>query len=383
MIDKRLRLMTDLHLKFLGSICLAILIIILIVGLWPFNFFPKNKVTWLPDKNGVCFPGQSMILSLDPLNDPQQSLLNKKTITIEILIRPTEEPQGDINRILSMYDEKSSEITFLSQWKKHLIIRSRTKRTDANRWYREIGIDDAFRKEQDYLLSVVSGKEGTTLYINGQPVKTYPRHHLLDSITSKKVSFILGNSPVGKHSWKGRVMELAIYNRSFTPEEIFEHYQSYLENNFTMSSKKEEGHIGLYLFNEKLGATVHDYSNLNNHLTIPAIFRPVQRIILALPGQDFRWDKSFVQDTIVNLLGFVPVGFFFTAFLLKAGNWKRRTIYIVVAAAGFVISLAIELLQIYLPSRNSQLNDVICNAVGTVLGILILHLLMQNKKIHL
>jgi len=383
MIDKRLRLMTDLHLKFLGSICLAILIIILIVGLWPFNFFPKNKVTWLPDKNGVCFPGQSMILSLDPLNDPQQSLLNKKTITIEILIRPTEEPQGDINRILSMYDEKSSEITFLSQWKKHLIIRSRTKRTDANRWYREIGIDDAFRKEQDYLLSVVSGKEGTTLYINGQPVKTYPRHHLLDSITSKKVSFILGNSPVGKHSWKGRVMELAIYNRSFTPEEIFEHYQSYLENNFTMSSKKEEGHIGLYLFNEKLGATVHDYSNLNNHLTIPAIFRPVQRIILALPGQDFRWDKSFVQDTVINLLGFIPVGFFFTAFLLKAGHWKRMTIYIGVAAAGFMISLAIELLQIYLPSRNSQLNDVICNAVGTVLGILILHLLMQNKKIHL
>jgi len=47
--------MTDVHMKLLGSICFAILIIILIAGLWPFNFFPKNKVTWLPDKNGVFF----------------------------------------------------------------------------------------------------------------------------------------------------------------------------------------------------------------------------------------------------------------------------------------------------------------------------------------
>ena len=197
--------------------------------------------------------------------------------------------------------------------------------------YREIGVDDALGKDQDYFLSVASGAEGTTLYINGRLAKTYPHHRLLDSITSKKISFILANSPVGKNSWKGRIMGLAIYNRTFTPEKIAKHYQLYLENNFTMRPEKEEGHIGLYLFNEKQGATVRDYSNLNNHLTIPVLFRPVKKIILDPPGQDFRWNKSFVQDTIVNLLGFVPLGFFFTAFLLKASNWKRKIIYIVVA----------------------------------------------------
>jgi hypothetical protein len=140
--------------------------------------------------------------------------------------------------------------------------------------------------------------------------------------------------------------------------------------------------IGLYLFNEKQGAAVQDYSNLNNHLTIPMLFRPVKKIILDPPWHDFRWNKSFIKDTIINLLGFVPLGFFFTAFLLKASNWKKKIIYICVAATGCLISLAIELSQIYLPSRSSQLDDVICNSVGTVLGILILHLIIQSKKIH-
>jgi hypothetical protein len=337
---------------------------------------------WLQDKNGFYFPGQSMILSPDPLNDPQQLLLNKKSITIEILIHPTEEPQNGINRILSIYDGEGSEITFLGQWKKHLIIQSRIKRPIRDILHREIGVNDALRKEQDYFLSITSGTEGTAIYINGQLAQTYPRHRLLGSITSKKIGFILGNSPVGKNSWKGRIMKLAIYNRTFTAEQIVKHYRLYLENKFTMRPEKE-GCIGLYLFNEKQGATVHDYSNLNNHLTIPVLFRPIKKIILDSPWQDFRWNKYFVQDTILNLFGFVPLGFFFTAFLLKASNWKKKIIYIGVAVTGFAISLTIELSQIYLPSRYSQLEDVICNSVGTVLGILILHLIIQSKKIHL
>jgi hypothetical protein len=381
MIYKLLKLITNVNLKLLGGICLIILAIILIAGLWPFNFFPKNKVTWLQDKNGVDFPGQSMILSPYPLNDPQQLLFNKKSITIEIMIHPTEESPNYIDSILSIYDGEGSEITFLGQWKKHLIIQSRIKRPVGNILYREIGVDDALGKDQDYLLSITSGTEGTTIYINGQLAQTYPHHRLLSNMTSKKIGFILGNSPVGKNSWEGRIMGLAIYNRTFTAEQIVKHYQSYLENNFTMRPEKE-GCIGLYLFNEKQGAAIRDYSNLNNHLTIPVLFRPIKKIILDPPWQDFRWNRSFVQDTIVNLLGFVPLGFFFTAFLLKASNWKKKIIYIGVAATGFVISLTIELSQIYLPSRYSQLDDVICNSVGTVLGVIILRLVIQSKKIH-
>jgi hypothetical protein len=151
-----------------------------------------------------------MILSLDSLNDPQQLMLNKKSITIEILIHPTEEPPNNINRILSLYDDQGSEISFIGKWKKHLIIRSRIKRPAGNVLYSEIGVDDAFGKDQDYLLSVTSGAQGITIYINGQLTQIYSHHRMLDSMNSKKVGLILGNSPVGKNSWKGRIMGLAI-----------------------------------------------------------------------------------------------------------------------------------------------------------------------------
>jgi glycopeptide antibiotics resistance protein len=102
-----------------------------------------------------------------------------------------------------------------------------------------------------------------------------------------------------------------------------------------------------------------------------------------MPWQDFRWSRFFVQDTIVNLLGFIPLGFFFAIFLLKRIHWRKSIIYLLVIMSGLVLSLTIELLQVYLPSRYSQLDDVICNSVGTVLGVMILHLVIQIKKIRL
>jgi len=38
-------------------ISLAVLISILVAGLWLFNFFPKNQVVWLANRDGVRFHG--------------------------------------------------------------------------------------------------------------------------------------------------------------------------------------------------------------------------------------------------------------------------------------------------------------------------------------
>ena len=40
--------------KVLGLLCAAVLIIILIAGLWPFHA-PKNQVSWLSNGNGLHF----------------------------------------------------------------------------------------------------------------------------------------------------------------------------------------------------------------------------------------------------------------------------------------------------------------------------------------
>jgi len=39
----------------------AIWIGIFIAGLWPFDFIPKNRASWLPNREGVYFDGYGQI----------------------------------------------------------------------------------------------------------------------------------------------------------------------------------------------------------------------------------------------------------------------------------------------------------------------------------
>ena len=60
---------------------------------------------------------------------------------------------------------------------------------------------------------------------------------------------------------------------------------------------------------------------------------------------------------------------------------KKRLACIVLltVVAGFVVSLAIELLQAYLPSRDSSLRDLITNVLGTAMGAVIAAQLLRNR----
>ena len=111
---------------------------------------------------------------------------------------------------------------------------------------------------------------------------------------------------------------------------------------------------------------------------MPDMFRPLQRRTLEPPSPDLRLNQSFYQDVAVNILGFIPAGFFFAAYLLGKPGRKRMAVYLTVALLGAGLSLLIELTQAWLPTRDSSLIDVACNAAGTVLGIL-LHNALRRK----
>src|SRR5207247_6704338 len=51
--------------NYLPMVCQLMWIGLLVAGLWPFNFFPKNRVGWLGDTNGVRFSRDGQIYSKD------------------------------------------------------------------------------------------------------------------------------------------------------------------------------------------------------------------------------------------------------------------------------------------------------------------------------
>ena len=364
--------LNDRNPRLLWVICLIILLIFLVAGLWPFNFNARNKVTWLKSQNGVYFYGHGIIVGTDIRNRGEKAPFSEKSITLEIWLRPLLETTN-LPHILTLFDGKSPELFLVGQWKSHLVIRSRMEDSVArirDKPYREIGLQNGLLKNQDTFITITSGTGGTVVYLNGKTIQSYSNYNMLADVSERPLRFILGNSPTGKGFWTGNIMGFAFYNRVLTTDQVFKNYQTWTGKTLPFVSP-DEGCLGMYLFDERKGATIHNKAAFNDALVIPAIFNPVQRRILASFRQSFMWDISYVQDIIINVIGFIPFGFFFSALLLKTTRQRRLLTCFAVVILGIGISLAIELSQAYLPTRDSSLTDVVMNAIGTILGVFI------------
>lgn len=90
--------------------------------------------------------------------------------------------------------------------------------------------------------------------------------------------------------------------------------------------------------------------------------RPISTQILAV----------IVVPIIANVLLFVPWGFL-TFILLYSTDRPTLQTYVLTILLGFSLTLAIEAWQYFLPSRVADVNDVIWNTAGTILGALLGH----------
>lgn len=371
-MNSTFRYISPLHEKnprLLWVICLIILLILLVAGLWPFNFRAKNKVTWLEYQNGIHFYGLGIIVSSDIRGRGQQSPFPDKSITLEIWLRPLLQTSS-LPHILTLYDGKSPEPFAVGQWKSHLVIRSRMEDPVArirDKSYREIGLQNGLLKNQDTFITITSGTGVTVVYVNGKRIQSYSNYNMLAALTDRPLRFILGNSPTGENFWTGNIMGFAIYNRVLTAAQVFKSYQTWTGMTPPLVSA-DGGCLGMYPFNERKGTTIHNETDFNDALVIPEIFKPVQRKILSPFWQGFRWNFSYVQDIIINVIGFIPFGFFFSALLLKTSRQRRLLTCVAIVIFGIGLSLAIELGQAYLSTRDSSLTDVVMNAIGTILG---------------
>jgi hypothetical protein len=169
---------------------------------------------------------------------------------------------------------------------------------------------------------------------------------------------------------------LAIYDRELSSQEIASKYASWNENQTVHEvgvDQRVEQHVdqhivAQYRFTEGSGQNVHGQPVGAPDLYIPEIFKVPHKKMLMWPWEEGR-DKVTVRDLSINIFGFVPFGFVFIAFL----TWNRnvRPATIVTILCGAAISLTIEILQEYIPGRDSGILDIITNTLGTSLGALL------------
>ena len=79
------------------------------------------------------------------------------------------------------------------------------------------------------------------------------------------------------------------------------------------------------------------------------------------------WVRAGRGDRISNVLLYLPLGF--CLFLWLETRWHRAPSMVVATLLGTLLSLSIEIAQVYISARVSSLTDVTLNAAGTLLGV--------------
>jgi hypothetical protein len=342
----------------LGILCGITVTAILAATLWPFNPLPRNKVRWLTEANGITFDGAGLVISDEPLRTEEDR--TQQACTLELLLRPA--AMKSLYTILSFYTPNRPGQFLVRQWTDGLLV-SHDVADDRNKIKRrKIDVDHAFEVGKILLVTIVSGPNGTTVYKNGRQAKFFRTFTISRNELSGQI--VMGTSPVEYQPWLGEVRGLAIYSKGLTPAQVFEHYKAWTDGSGVNPSEPDT--VALYRFTERAGNKLHNAAHGGPDLEIPRNFTVPHKALLTSPVKEFQASWGYVKDILLNVGGFVPLGFVVCAYL-ALGRSRGKAIFFTIFAAG-MLSIAIEVLQAYIPRRVSGTTDIITNTLGATLG---------------
>lgn len=345
--------------KGMKVFCFAVVVGVLIATLCPFNPFPRNGVTWLRETNGLEFEGTGLVRSNGPLKPPNTEV---ESYGLELLLESAS--ANSSGTILAFYTPSLKHL-LVQQWKDGLLVtHDGTVEHDKSKTIK-FDVDHIFRPGRLMLVTISSSLDGTIVYLDGQPVQSFPRFRISRSELSGEI--VVGTSPTTYHPWQGRLCGLAVYSKELTSREVFQHYKDW--NDRSDRPLKVDGVLARYGFTERVGYEVHNEVSSGPNLEIPNTFSVPHKGLLQSPRKEFSANWRYAKDVLMNIAGFVPLGAIVFVCLAGArGSWKM--ILTTTMACG-ILSFFIELLQYYIPRRGSGTTDIITNTLGAALGAIL------------
>lgn len=353
-----------------GRFCLLYGILLLVVGLWPFNFLTANGVSWLENRNGLEFLGSALQsagcvtarVQTDGLLSARNRPVTSGALGIELWLSALDESDSGRRRILSLLDEDGAERLFIGQWRNHLLVRWPENGLTGSRRWREISARAVLAENQERFVTLTSNASGSAIYLEGQLHKSFPGIRLLpNELGLSDLRLVLGDPPSSVSGWSGRIFGLALHGQFLKPNTVAERYARWRHGEAPEA-------LARYDFSQRQGSEVADLSEHGNTLSIASRLGVRKK-----PLAGWSWSEPFglrdVKDIAINLFGFLPFGA-----LLLWWRLDQRPGSLLAAAAwavllGTLCSLVIELVQVVLPTRDSSVRDVLCNALGTALGL--------------
>jgi hypothetical protein len=354
----------------LRAICVCVLSGILLAGLWPFRA-PKNEVSWLSSGNGLVFGKYGSIVSAEAFRTNQSQADN--ACSVEIWLEPSRANRG--GTILAFYRPASGVVPFaLRQWRGGLVV----QREGRDRFGKKtvIYVADLLSQPRPVFVTISSSENGTAVYLDGKLVKRDPNLDVSNQNLTGEL--IIGNDPSSTYNWSGQLKGLAVYYRELDAAEVSQNFIEWTKGN-PSDHALSKGAVARYLFDEGKGNVVHNRVDSATNLLIPKRFFLLHQQFLERPWNEFHAGWNYWKDVGINVGGFIPLGFFFHAYFVAIRKIKRAAAGLTIAL-GFAVSLTIEVLQAFLPTRDSGMTDLITNTCGAALGVMLCAWTLKNRR---
>lgn len=363
------------NIQHLRVLCVLVLLGILTAGLWPFHA-PRNDVSWLNEGNGLFLGKHGSLVSASPFgaNGTQAN----SSFSLEIWLKPNRIDAEGMGMILAFYSQASKITPFaLRQHRSGLVMGRESQESLPEK--SEIYVGEVFGGDRPVLVTITSSESGTATYVDGLLKKTVPG--FMFPVRDLTGRMVVGNAPSTSYSWSGQLKGLAIYDHELSSAEISRGFADWTRGNYLSTAQsnpaKSKGVVARYVFDEGNGSVARNQVDPSTNLLIPERFFVLNEQFLERPWDEYRPGWRYWRNVVVNIVGLVPLGFFFYAYFSTIR--KIRSAAWLTIAFGFAISLTIEVLQSFLPTRDSGMTDLFTNTSGTALGVILCAWCMKRK----
>lgn len=101
---------------------------------------------------------------------------------------------------------------------------------------------------------------------------------------------------------------------------------------------------------------------------------PFQNIMYYIGSSESLYQETIIYNTLGNILVFIPLGIFLV-FLFKRFNTLRDVVKI-----SIIVSMSLEILQFVLQLGQFDIDDIILNVIGSIVGFALLKLINTVKN---
>ncbi len=357
---------------------LVIMAIMLYAGLRQKIESQRNKIQWDKKNTSLIFNESSMIYADRFV---PRSTKEATDLTMEFAVSPSFNEETTFRFLCQIYDFQSDVQVVIGQWNKTLVIMNGNDYSNRKRQpkiYAQINSD---RKEPQFV-TILSDNSGTEVYINGKLKGKNKELVLHFPVNTERTVMTIGTGIYGTNSWIGTLLNWTFYNTRLDKNTALAHYKTWNET-------------GSFEYRKQIKPAVNfNFDNLSNGKILStkdssySLILKKPKKILALKKEFLSWPEisdisrsSMKRDIILNLIGFIPLSFLL--FILKNMYSKNKSkVFIFVLLCSLLFSLFIELKQVWIPSRDSSLLDLLLNTTGGLIGCYLGHFLTRLKKFY-